>query len=154
MNVRLRRFWLCVNLFLLGFNLWLVVVAYAQDEKLIAEAKKEGKVVVYGSMETNIFDDIQKAFEKKTGVTIEYWRASGATVLDRVISERKTGRPLYDVVINNAGPMEIMLKEGIFTKYDSPLTKNFPIETIHPQLGSQLSHQRSGHHLQQDHSFA
>jgi spermidine/putrescine-binding protein len=140
--------------FLLGFNLWLVVVAYAQDEKLIAEAKKEGKVVVYGSMETNIFDDIQKAFEKKTGVTIEYWRASGATVLDRVISERTTRRPLYDVVINNAGPIEIMLKEGILTNYDFPLMKNFPVETIHPQLGSQLSHQRSRHHLQQDPSFA
>jgi phosphohistidine swiveling domain-containing protein len=41
----------------------LVVVAYAQDGKLIAEAKKEGKVVVYGSIDTNIFDDIQKAFE-------------------------------------------------------------------------------------------
>jgi hypothetical protein len=46
MNVRLRCFWLCVNLFLLGFYLWLVVVAYAQDETLIAEANKEGKVVV------------------------------------------------------------------------------------------------------------
>ena len=89
MNVRLRRFWLCVNLFLLGFNLWLVVVAYAQDEKLIAEAKKEGKVVVYGSMETNIFDDIQKAFEKKTGVTFEYWRASGATVLVVLLASAK-----------------------------------------------------------------
>jgi iron(III) transport system substrate-binding protein len=77
----------------------------------------------------------RKAFEKKTGVTIEYWRAAGAAVLDRVISERKTGRPLSDVVINNAGPMEIMLKEGIFTKSDSLMTKNFPVETIHPQLG-------------------
>ena len=135
MNVRIRCFWLCVNHFLFGFFLCWPFVAYGQDEKLIAEAKKEGKVVVYGSMETNIFDDIQKAFEKKTGVTVEYWRASGATVLDRVISERQTGRQLYDVVINNAGPMEIMLKEGIFTKYDSPLTKNFPVETVHPQLG-------------------
>ena len=52
MDVRLRCFWLCVNLFFLGVYLCLVVVAYAQDEKLVAEAKKEGKVVVYGSMET------------------------------------------------------------------------------------------------------
>ena len=112
----------------------MAVVANAQDEKLVAEAKKEGRVAVYGSLETNTSMTLE-AFEKKTGVTIEYWRASAATVLDRVISERKTGRPLYDVVINNAGPMEIMLREGIFIKYDSPMTKNFLAESVYPQLG-------------------
>lgn len=120
-----------VPLFLLFFA-WPVL---AQDAKLIEEAKKEGKVVVYGSMESDIFDGIQKSFEKKTGVSVDYWRASGAAVLERVISERKAGKPLYDVVITNAGPMEIMLKEGIFANYNSPLAKNFSKELVHPQLG-------------------
>jgi len=108
---------------------------FAQEAKLIGEGRKEGKVVVYGSMETDIFDGIQKSFEKNTGITVEYWRASGASVLERVLSERKAGRALYDVVINNAGPMEIMLKEGIFASYISPLTKNYAKEFLHPQLG-------------------
>ncbi len=120
---------------LLLLSLAVTTTVFAQDAKLIAEAKKEGKVVVYGSMESDIFDGIQKSFEKRTGVTVEYWRASGATVLERVISERKAGRPLFDVVINNAGPMEIMLADGAFTPYNSPLAKNFPPELIHPQLG-------------------
>ena len=107
----------------------------AQDAKLIAEGKKEGKVVVYGSMETDIFDGIQKSFEKKTGISVDYWRASGAAVLERVISERKAGKPLYDVVINNAGPMEIMLSEGLFANYISPVSKNYAKEFMHPQLG-------------------
>jgi ABC-type Fe3+ transport system substrate-binding protein len=123
----------------LSFTLLLVCVLApnlsAQDGKLIAEGKKEGKVVVYGSMESDIFDGIQKSFEKNTGITIEYWRASGASVLERVLSERKAGRPLYDVVINNAGPMEIMLKDGIFANYISPVSKNYAKEFFHPQLG-------------------
>ena len=53
--------------------------AFAQEAKLIADGKKEGKVVIYGSMETDIFEGIQKAFEKKTGITVDYWRAAGAT---------------------------------------------------------------------------
>jgi iron(III) transport system substrate-binding protein len=110
-------------------------LASAQDAKLVADAKKEGKVVVYGSMESDIFDGIQKSFEKKTGISVDYWRASGAAVLERAISERKAGKPLYDVVINNAGPMEIMLTEGIFANYNSPVAKNFAQEFIHPQLG-------------------
>ncbi len=108
---------------------------FAQDAKLIAEAKREGKVVVYGSMEQDIFEGIQKSFEKKMGFALDYWRASGAAVLDRVITERKAGKPLFDVVINNVGPMEIMLKDGAFTPYNSPLAKNFAAEFIHPQLG-------------------
>jgi iron(III) transport system substrate-binding protein len=108
---------------------------FAQDAKLIAEAKKEGKVIVYGSMEQDIFEGIQKSFEKKMGFALDYWRASGAAVLERVITERKAGKPLFDVVINNAGPMEIMLKDGAFTLYNSPLAKNFAPELIHPQLG-------------------
>jgi iron(III) transport system substrate-binding protein len=115
--------------------LCLTQLVHAQDANLVAEGKKEGKVVVYGSMETDIFDGVQKSFEKKTGISIDYWRASGAAVLERVISERKAGKPLYDVVINNAGPMEIMLSEGIFANYISPVSKNYAKEFIHPQLG-------------------
>jgi len=109
--------------------------AFAQEAKLIADGKKEGKVVIYGSMETDIFEGIQKAFEKKTGITVDYWRAAGATVLERASTERKANKVAYDLVLNNAGPMEILLAEGALAKYDSPLAKNFPAEFVHPQLG-------------------
>ena len=107
----------------------------AQDAKLIAEGKKEGKVVIYGSMETDIFEGIQKAFEKKTGISVDYWRAAGATVLERASSERRANKVAYDLVLNNAGPMEILLAEGALVKYDSPLAKNFAPDLVHPQLG-------------------
>ena len=109
--------------------------ALAQDAKLIAEGKKDGKVVIYGSMETDIFEGIQQGFEKKTGIKVDYWRAAGATVLERASSERKANKVGYDLVLNNAGPMEILLAENALAKYDSPLAKNFPAEFVHPQLG-------------------
>ena len=109
--------------------------ALAQDAKLIAEGKKDGKVVIYGSMETDIFEGIQQGFEKKTGIKVDYWRAAGATVLERASSERKANKVGYDLVLNNAGPMEILLAESALAKYDSPLAKNFPAEFVHPQLG-------------------
>lgn len=126
-----------IFLFLFNFFLFLFLASplFAQDAKLVTEGKKEGKVVVYGSMESDIFDGIQKSFEKHTGITIDYWRASGASVLERVLSERNAGKPLCDVVINNAGPMEIMLKDGIFANYISPVSKTFAKEFLHPQLG-------------------
>ncbi len=119
----------------LFFTLAFIPAAFAQDAKLVAEGKKEGKVVIYGSMETDIFESIQKAFEKKTGITVDYWRAAGATVLERASTERKANKVAYDLVLNNAGPMEILLAENALAKYDSPLAKNFPAEFVHPQLG-------------------
>lgn len=124
-----------MRVFLFLFYLCLSLPVFAQDAKLVAEAKNEGKVVIYGSLETDIFDGIKAAFETKFGVPVNYWRAAGATVMERAISERKAGRPLYDLVINNAGPMEVVLKEGIFAKYISPTSKNFDKESIHPEMG-------------------
>jgi iron(III) transport system substrate-binding protein len=52
-----------------------------------------------------------------------------------VITERRANKAVFDVVLNNAGPMEIMLAEGAFVNYQSPMGKNFPAEFVHPQLG-------------------
>ena len=120
---------------LLIYFLVLTDIALAQDAKLIAEAKREAKLVIYGSMEQDIFQGVKQSFEKKTGISVAYWRASGGAVLERVITERKASKPAFDVVVNNAGPMEIMLKDGAFSPYNSPLTQNFPANFVHPQLG-------------------
>ena len=120
---------------LLYLCLYLPSHLLAQDAKLIAEGRKDGKVVIYGSMETDIFDGVQQGFEKKTGIKVDYWRAAGATVLERASSEKRANKIGYDLVLNNAGPMEILLSEGALAKYDSPMAKNFAAEFQHPQLG-------------------
>jgi iron(III) transport system substrate-binding protein len=110
----------------------------AQDAKLIEAAKKEGgKVVVYGSIENDTMDLISVAFKKKTGLDVEFWRSSSTKVMDRVVSEARAGKPLYDVVLTNSAPMDFMYNEGALTKYDSPAGRAFPKEVMHPHLGPQ-----------------
>ncbi len=112
--------------------------ALAQDAKSIEAARKEGgKVVVYGSIENDTMDRIGTAFKKKTGLDIEFWRAASTKVLDRVLGETRTGKPLYDAVLTTTPPMEFMFNEGGLSKYDSPSAKFFPKEVIHANLGPQ-----------------
>ncbi|HEX9787879.1 MAG TPA: extracellular solute-binding protein [Candidatus Binatia bacterium] len=117
------------------FALLVAAPARAQDAKLIEAAKKEGKTVVYGSLESDSANTIFNEFKKKTGVAVEYWRASATKVMDRALSEYRAGRPLFDVILTNDNPMQIMFKEGIFAKYDSPSAKDFPPNAVDPNLG-------------------
>ena len=123
-----------------GFLLMFMLpgLSRAQGAKLIEAAKKEGgKVVVYGSIENDTMDLISAAFKKKTGLAVDFWRASATKVMDRVVSESRAGKPLYDVALTNSAPMDFMYNEGALTKYDSPSAKAFPKSVMHPHLGPQ-----------------
>lgn len=123
---------------LLLFGLFAVLgaaPAFAQSSALLDAGKKEGKAVVYGSLESDSATTIFGDFKKKTGIEVEYWRASATKVMDRALSEYRAGRPLFDIVLTNDNPMQIMSKEGIFAKYQSPSAKDFTKESIDPNLG-------------------
>ena len=109
--------------------------SFGQSAKLIEAGKKEGKVVAYGSLESDTFDAIAKAFTKKTGIEVEYWRASATKVMDRALTEYRAGKPLFDVIVINDNPLQLMQQQGLFAKYDSPSAKEFPKEAIDPNLG-------------------
>ena len=108
----------------------------AQDAKLIDAARSEGgKAVVYGSLENETMDLVTAAFKKKTGLEVEYWRASSTKVMDRATNEFRAGKPLFDAVLTSDAPMQFLQKAGIFAKYDSPSSKAFPNEALDPNLG-------------------
>jgi iron(III) transport system substrate-binding protein len=120
----------------------LVLLLCAPTAPLLAQsaapsdaAKREGKVVVYGSLESDTVDAIKQAFQRNTGLELEYWRASATKVLDRALSEYRAGKPLFDIVLTNSAPMQVLKKAGIFAKYDSPAAKEFPAAAIDPILG-------------------
>jgi iron(III) transport system substrate-binding protein len=116
--------------------LWMAMPLSAQEIKLIEAAKNEGgKVVLYGSLETQVVEAVMAAFRKKTGLNAEYWRASAMSVMNRAMSEYRAGNPLYDVVLNNTDPLLIMASEGMVAKYESPTAKKYPKEDIDGRLG-------------------
>jgi iron(III) transport system substrate-binding protein len=117
------------------------IPAFAQDAKLIEAAKKEGgKVVAYGSLESTAMDPITDAFEKKTGIKVEYFRSSATKAMERGLTELRAGKAIFDVMVNNSGTIEIMRKENIFAKYISPSAAGFPKDEIDPQLGPAYRH--------------
>src|SRR5262245_53125251 len=118
------------------FGLFAVWDVWAQDAKLIDAAKKDGgKIVAYGSLESNTVEPIIEAFNKKTGLIVEYWRASATKVMDRALAELRAGKPAFDVMVNNSGAIYVMRKENVFAKYVSPAANAFPKDLIDPDLG-------------------
>ena len=67
-------------------------------------ARKEGKVIAYGTIIPQVMEPLHRNIEKKYGVKVEYWRASATQVMERALSEWQAGRPGFDVtfVINGA----------------------------------------------------
>ncbi len=99
--------------------------AFAQPANVDA-AKKEGKVVVYGSVVPQAMDGLHKAFKKKYGIDVEYWRGSSTQVSERALTEWRAGKPGFDVAEGNRGVQLIMKNEGLFTKYIPPASEKFP----------------------------
>jgi len=92
----------------------------------IDAAKKEGKVVLYGTVVPQAMESVFHAFEKKYGVKVEYWRASANGVVDRAANEWRAGRPGFDIVEGNPGLNLILKQEGALTKYVPPSSEKFP----------------------------
>jgi len=110
-------------------------VLFGQD-KLVDAAKKEGgRVIIYGSIENDTLDLIAAAWKKKTGLEVDYWRDAANKVTDRVATESRAGKPLYDVVLTTKSTIQLIQKDGFVVKYDSPSARAFPKEFIDPNLG-------------------
>ncbi len=101
--------------------------AVAQQVNVDA-AKKEGKVVVYGSVVPQAMDGLHQAFKKKYGIDVEYWRGSSTQVSERALTEWRAGKPGFDVAEGNRGVQLIMKGEGLFTKYVPPASEKFPAQ--------------------------
>jgi iron(III) transport system substrate-binding protein len=102
-----------------------VSVAWGQPVNLDA-ARKEGKVVIYGTIVPQVMTLIEKGFEGKYGVKIEYWRADATKVIDRVLTEWRAGKPGFDLVIGARGALLLGKEENIFAKFVPTNTVNFP----------------------------
>ncbi|MER3456286.1 MAG: hypothetical protein C4304_05260 [candidate division GAL15 bacterium] len=101
------------------------------EADLVAAAKREGRLVLYGSLTT--LEVVNKIFESRYGIPVEYWRAASTRVLDRVLNETRAGRTLFDVVQTNSSPMMVLREAGAFARYASPSYELFDRATRDPQ---------------------
>jgi iron(III) transport system substrate-binding protein len=120
------------------FSVWILLTLTFLTPQAFAdllEAKKEGKVVVYGSLETSTVNLLKKPFKEKYGIDLDYWWSATTTVADRITTEFRTGKQLFDVALINRPLLKVMKKEGIIGFYDSPAFKFFPPEVIDREVG-------------------
>jgi iron(III) transport system substrate-binding protein len=83
---------------------------YAQGIDIEA-AKREGELVFYSATRVEDTDQLVKAFTKKYPfIKGSYYRAGGDPLLQRILTEARAGRHLFDVV-TALGTQVIMLKD-------------------------------------------
>ena len=89
-------------------------------------AKKESRIVVYGTTIPNVMAPIHTGFEKKYGVKVDYWRASATAVVDRAITEWRAGKPGFDVLFAINGTIALLKRENALAKFTAPAAAKFP----------------------------
>ncbi len=76
---------------------------WKQDwDKTLKAAKKEGKLVLYGGYNPR-YRKLNKAFEKKYGIKVNFTPGGGSQHATRILSERRVNKFLVDVVMGGGG---------------------------------------------------
>jgi iron(III) transport system substrate-binding protein len=91
-----------------------------RQQKLEAAAKAEGSLSLYTSIASKDLAPIIEPFEKRYGIKVNVWRASGDTVLNRMITEARAGRHTVDAVNISAPELEALSREKLLQPVASP----------------------------------
>ena len=103
-----------------------------REPRIAAEGKKEGLVVIYTSLNLKDSLPITEAFEKRTGIKVQLWRASSEKVLQRAVTEARAGRFSPDILETNGPEMEAMYREKLLAPFYSPHFVDLPAGAFPP----------------------
>lgn len=101
--------------------------AISQEDSLVAAAKREGTVTLYGGGHTREqATEIAQKFQAKYGIKVEVTRKPTGEVVGMVEAERKAGALKADV-ISVADPAEFLrwAPQGVLAKYQPPTADSF-----------------------------
>ncbi len=84
--------------------------------KLVTEAKKEGKITIYGQYSASLREKVNKAFADRYGIDIEWLAGAGPETSRRILAERKANLFLTDLIFAGPATLFLTLKpQGILT---------------------------------------
>ena len=96
--------------------------AWAQDVKTLAEA--EGKLMFYASFNATdskiLIDGFKQLYPK---IDAAFYRATDALMMERILTEGRSGRNLWDVMMTSSFYGYNLKKRGMLAAYDSPERK-------------------------------
>lgn len=108
----------------------LAAMAAPPDGAWVARAKKEGAVTLYTSMQLVDSRPLTEAFEKKYGIKVSLWRASGEKVAERAITEARGARFDVDVIETDGAQVEIAYREKLLAPLKVPSVADVPAEIL------------------------
>lgn len=105
-----------------------------RKRQLLAGARKEGKVVYYGSGNVRDNQELIRGFKKSYPfIEVEYSGGGGSRVVQRTHTEFVAKHYVVDVVNANAFRMPTLLKLGVLGKYESPHQRDLAKELVDPK---------------------
>ena len=98
--------------------------------RLYEAAKAEGgQVAFYSSTNTDDAKKILPEFEKKfAGMKVTHTRKSGEALVQQLVTEKKAGQDLYDVVETNLFEVAFVIEQGYTQKYVTASAGDFPAD--------------------------
>jgi iron(III) transport system substrate-binding protein len=103
-----------------------------REKRLIEGAKKEGELMLYGSLPVADLAVLTEAFTKKYGIKVKAWRGDSESMLQRVLTEAKARRYEVGVMVASSSALEPLSREKLLTQVKSPLLADLIPETIAP----------------------
>jgi len=112
------------------------ILTYTGDDrtsKLVAGAKKEGKLTLYSALTVNqALRPLTEGFRKKYPfVETEFWRGSSRQIAKKVNAEIRANSLVADV-LEGSGLSQIMVKAKGVVKFTTPLTKGIDKKFLDP----------------------
>jgi iron(III) transport system substrate-binding protein len=119
-----------ITIFCLIFSFTSFQGAWGQSDytaKLIEGAKKEGEVIVYGTMSLEAANLLNARFrEKYPYVDVKLNRLGSGKFVPRVLAEVRASKYLADVLQTNSLSLHFLRKDGLLTNYLSPEDRFYP----------------------------
>jgi iron(III) transport system substrate-binding protein len=103
-----------------------------REARLLEGARKEGEVNVYTSLVVEDIAAAAAAFEKKYGIKAKYWRASSEKIVQRAITEARSGRFDVDVIETNGPELEALTREKLLAEATSAHDADLLPEALRP----------------------
>ena len=89
-------------------------------ERIVAAAKKEGRLTLYTTIAEKDLPTLIRPFEAKYGIKVNVWRAGTDKVLQRTLAEAAARRREVDVVHFGSPEMEALSREKVLLPVLSP----------------------------------
>ena len=101
-----------------------------REQRLLAGARAEGKVVWYTSLAGSSYKELAKGFETKyPGIKIEAYRGTSTDIMTRLSAEAQAKQILADVLETTVPPLTYLRENKLLVPYTSPFLKQYPAST-------------------------